>query len=131
MGNARSFKYYSLSGKEKNKVVNLIRGILSKEKHVLLAIIYESFVELSSFRDIDIAVYSLNTTLSYLVELAVKIEEKVKIPIDIVPINDLSTKFKQYVLTRGLVVFERTPGLYEALLSQATDELILMEKLSN
>lgn len=128
MDNVRGFKYYSLSGKEKNKVINLIKEVLSKEKHVLLAIIFGSFIELSSFRDIDIAVYSLNTTLNYLAELAVKIEEKVKIPIDIVPISELSTKFKQYVLTKGLVIFERTPGLYEALLSQVADELMLMEK---
>jgi len=128
MDNVRGFKYYSLSGKEKNKVINLIKEVLSKEKHVLLAIIFGSFIELSSFRDIDIAVYSLNTTLNYLVELAVKIEEKVKLPIDIVPINELPTKFKQYILTKGLVIFERTPGLYEALLSQVADELMLMEK---
>ena len=57
-----------------------------------------------------------------------KVEEKVKIPVDIVPISELSTKFKQYVLTKGLVIFERTPGLYEALLSQVADELMVMEK---
>ncbi len=126
--NIKSLKYYSLSAEEKRKVIGLIREVLSKEEQVLLAIIFGSFVELSSFRDIDIAVYSLNTTLNYLTELAVKIEEKLKIPVDVVPINNLPSKFKHYVLIKGLVILEKNPGLYEALLSQVTDELTLMRK---
>lgn len=126
--NIKSLKYYSLSAEEKRKVIGLIREVLSKEEQVLLAIIFGSFVELSSFRDMDIAVYSLNTTLNYLTELAVKIEEKLKIPVDVVPINNLPSKFKHYVLIKGLVILEKNPGLYEALLSQVTDELTLMRK---
>ena len=126
--NIKSLKYYSLSAEEKRKVIGLIREILSKEEQVLLAIIFGSFIELSSFRDMDIAVYSLNTTLNYLTELAVKIEEKLKIPVDVVPINNLPSKFKHYVLIKGLVILEKNPGLYEALLSQVTDELTLMRK---
>lgn len=127
--NVKSLKYYSLSAKEKRKVIDLIKKILSKEEQVLLAIIFGSFIELNSFRDIDIAIYSLNTTLNYLTELAVKIEEKLEIPVDVVPINDLPSKFKQYILVKGLVILEKNPGLYEALLSQVTDELTLMRKL--
>lgn len=126
--NIKSLKYYSLSAEEKRKVIGLIREVLSKEEQVLLAIIFRSFIELSSFRDVDIAVYSLNTTLNYLAELAVKIEEKLKIPVDVVSINNLSSKFKQYILIKGLVILEKNPGLYEAPSSQVTDELTLMRK---
>jgi len=126
--NVKSLKYYSLSAKEKRKVIDLIKKILSKEEQVLLAVIFGSFIELNSFRDIDIAIYSLNTTLNYLTELAVKIEEKLEIPVDVVPINDLPSKFKQYILVKGLVILEKNPGLYEAFLSQVTDELTLMRK---
>lgn len=47
---------YTMSGKEKASIVEKIRGILA-EANVVSAIIFGSFIELDSFRDIDVDRY--------------------------------------------------------------------------
>jgi len=121
------YRYFRLSEHEKEKILEIIREVLEQEDKVLLAIVFGSFVELESFRDIDIAVYSLDSSLDYIVSLSIKLELKLDIPIDIVPLTEIDTYFRYYVLTRGKVILEKVPGLYEALLRQTEDELLTIE----
>ena len=90
-------------------------------------IAFGSFVDLESFRDIDIAVYSLDTSLDYIIGLAVRLELELGIPVDVVPITELDPRFKLRILSKGKVVLERAPGLYEALVREAEDEILSME----
>ncbi len=51
------------------------------------------------------------------------------IPVDIIHLNIIPTTFKYYVLAKGLVIYEKYPGIYEALLKQAIDEKYLLNHI--
>ena len=121
------YRYSRLSGEEKKRVLGEIRDALEREDKVLLTVVFGSFTELESFRDIDVAVYSLDASLDYLAKLNAELELRLGIPLDLVPLTELDPRFKLHVLTKGEVVLEKTPGLYEALLSQAHDEALGIE----
>ena len=119
------YRYYELSGEEREALIEAVRRVLGRDDRILLAVIFGSFVELESFRDIDIAVYAIGMELREIFELSARLEEEVKVPVDLL-LQELSPSFRHYILVNGLVV-ERVAGLYEALISQALDELTLME----
>ncbi len=121
--------YFSLNDEEKTKLISEIKETMFSNAQVLLAILFGSFIELDHFRDIDIAVYIPNATLKHIIRLSVELEKKLKIPVDVVPLNELPTKFKYNILLNGKVIVEKRKGLYEALLSQTLDELMIMEKI--
>jgi len=121
------YRYFRADRREKERILNRIRDMLMREDKVLLAIVFGSFVTLESFRDIDIAVYSLDTSLNYIAKLGAKLELELGIPVDIVPITELDPYFKRSILTKGRVILERVPGIYEALLREAEDEIMAME----
>ena len=118
------YRYYELSGEEREALIEAVRRVLGRDDRILLAVIFGSFVELESFRDIDIAVYAVGMELREIFKLSARLEEEVKVPVDL--LQELSPSFRHYILVNGLVV-ERVAGLYEALISQALDELTLME----
>ncbi len=120
------YRYYELSGEEREALIEAVRRVLGRDDRILLAVIFGSFVELESFRDIDIAVYAIGMELREIFELSARLEEEVKVPVDLL-LQELSPSFRHYILVNGLVVVERVAGLYEALISQALDELTLME----
>ena len=120
-------KYYKLSSEEKNRIIEKLRNILVAEG-VKLAILFGSFTEANSFRDIDIAIYLDDPEdINKILELATKLEEKLELPIDLTPLQALPPKLRLQVLTKGQILVEK-PGLYEATLTQTTDELTTMNK---
>jgi len=108
-------KYCRMDLEEKG-VIEKFREVLLAEG-VRLAVLFGSFVEVKSFRDIDVAVY-----LDRVLEIEVRLEERLGIPIDIAPLQSLPPKFRLRVLTKGLPIIEEL-GLYGAMLIQALDEL--------
>jgi len=117
-------RYYRLSKQEREAVIARIKAILEGEENVLLALLFGSFIELRSFRDIDIAVYTKGgEDLSKLLRHANRLEEEIGYPVDLVPLNAIPPTFRHYVLVRGVLLVEKEPGLYEALLLQTIDEL--------
>ncbi|MEM2795373.1 MAG: nucleotidyltransferase domain-containing protein [Thermofilaceae archaeon] len=122
------YRYYRLDPKEKEAVKKAVRKVL-EEGDVELAIIFGSFVELESFRDVDVAVYagSRELDLDAVIKLSVELEERLRIPVDVVPLDAISPSFRHYILARGKVVLEKRSGLYEALLMQTLDELAVLE----
>jgi len=117
------FRYYVVSREEREAIVAKVREVLEDEG-VLLAILFGSFVELDSFRDIDLAVYTRDyEDLSFIFRLANRLEEELGYPVDVVPLNIIPPRFRHYILTKGVVIVEEKPGLYEALLTQAMDEI--------
>jgi len=118
-------KYYRMDQEEKRRVVEKLREALLAES-IRLAILFGSFIEMESFRDIDIAVYLEDPQdLDRVLEIGVRLEEKLGIPIDIAPLQSLPPRFRLKVLTKGLPIIEE-PGLYEAMLIQTLDELVVM-----
>jgi len=120
------YKYHRLTGEEKAKLVKVIREVL-EGYGVELAIIFGSFVELESFRDIDIAIYKPNLDLNDVLRLSIELEEKLGIPVDVIPITEVNPQFRIRILARGLIVLEKA-GVYEYMLMRAFDESMLMEK---
>ena len=120
------YEYYRLSDQEKEAVIGRIVEVLRNE-NIPLALVFGSFVELNSFRDIDLAVYLRDADLDYLFRLADRLEDVVGYPVDVVPLSEISPKFRYYILTKGLVIWEEYSGLYEALLMQTLDELWILE----
>ena len=117
------FRYYVVSREEREAIVAKVREVLEDEG-VLLAILFGSFVELDSFRDIDLAVYTRDyEDLSFIFRLANRLEEELGYPVDVVPLNIIPPRFRHYILTKGVVIVEEKPGLYEALLAQTMDEI--------
>lgn len=122
---AEAYTYYTLGEGERVKVISKIREVLAKEG-VSLAVVFGSFVELDSFRDIDIAIYVRGgANIDKVIELANELEEVLGVPMDIVPIDEVEPNFRLNILRRGVVVLEE-PGVYEALLMQTIDELTLL-----
>ena len=120
----KRIKYYRLSKREREAITARIKAILEEEEDVLLALLFGSFIELYSFRDIDIAVYTKGSEdLHKLFRLANKLEEEIGYPVDLVPLNAIPPAFRHCILTKGALLVEKEPGLYEALLLQTVDEL--------
>ncbi|MEM0376853.1 MAG: nucleotidyltransferase domain-containing protein [Thermofilum sp.] len=121
------YRYYRLSPEEKRALKEAIRSTL-EGRGVELAIIFGSFTELESFRDVDVAVYARDSLdLDDAIKLAAELEERTRTPVDVVPLEKASPKLRHHILTKGEVLLEKQPGLYEALLMQTLDELATLE----
>jgi len=121
------YEYFWADKREKERILDKIRDMLMHEDKVTLAIVFGSFTTLESFRDIDIAVYSLDTSLDYIAKLGAKLELELGIPVDIIPITELDPHSKRNILTRGRIILEKAPGIYEALLRKTEDEIAAIE----
>ena len=123
------FRYYRVAREGREAIIAKIRKVLEDEG-VSLAVLFGSFVELDSFRDIDLAVYIRgDEDLSFIFRLANRLEEELGYPVDVVPLNTIPPRFRHYILTKGVVIVEREPGLYESLLIQAIDEIEELKRL--
>jgi len=110
--------YFSVDEKKKEKIVDTIREFL-KDK-IKLAYIFGSFLKRERIRDVDIAVYpaSFNEVLN----LGSKLELKLHMPVDILPLNALSPAFRLNVMLYGLpVIFDEV--MHNYLVSQAFSEI--------
>ncbi|MEM4640232.1 MAG: nucleotidyltransferase domain-containing protein [Thermofilum sp.] len=121
------YRYYRLSPEERRTLKEAIRSTL-EGRGVELAIIFGSFIELESFRDVDVAVYARGgLDLNDAIELAAELEERTRTPVDVVPLEKAPPRFRHHILTKGEVLLEKQPGLYEALLMLTLDELATLE----
>lgn len=116
-----AYRYYRGRRRE---VLEKLRKALEAEEKVLLAVVFGSFVKDRWYRDVDVAVYVTDRSLDYLLKLGAKLELELGVPVDVVPIEELSPTFRIKILTRGIVVVDKAPRLYEALLNMAHDDLI-------
>ena len=115
--------YRYLRGGEEEKLEKL-RKVLLEEGKVLLAVVFGSFVELESYRDVDVAVYSLDNSIGYLAKLDARLEEILGTPVDIVPLTELDPELQLKVLSKEVVVVEKQPGLYKALVKIAYEDML-------
>lgn len=76
----------------KEKIKNKIEDIIQKKEEILFAYLFGSFVDEETFNDIDVGIY-LDKNIKdkygtfYEIELSNQIEEKLKIPVDIINLN--------------------------------------------
>jgi predicted nucleotidyltransferase len=107
---------------EKERIVNLIKKVLTKDSRLVFAYVYGSFVTEESFRDIDIGIYMNNreenpfvissdikTQLSHLFKkegLSFTADH-----FDVKVINDAPFTFLKRVFKEGILLIDNDPDL--------------------
>jgi len=106
-------KYYELDEKEKEKVKAWLRQELAREKGVVFAYVYGGFVRRNFLRDIDVAVWvgEGEDPLYYTVDLSVKLEVELGIPVDVQVLNGAPLPFRYRVFAEGILLFSRDERL--------------------
>ena len=99
----------AISSGERKEIRKALRQLLEKEKGVLFAYLHGTFEEEGPFRDIDVAVYVEESLipkekgLDFEIITSMKLEEKVKMPVDLKVINYAPLGF-QYYSTAGTLL---------------------------
>jgi len=124
------FTFYDLLWSERLKVLEKIAEVLESRSEIELAVVYGSFVKRGArFRDIDVAVYLCEgpSSFDYLFELMDLLESVTGYRVDVVVLNDAPAYFGVRVLSKGVVLFERRPGLCLLLYKRFIEEKQALE----
>jgi len=118
------FRFFRLSPREKEVLIEKLRGELGKRREVVLVVVFGSFLKDYPFRDIDVAIYAapLEDSLDYKLRLEEELEEVISYPIDVVVLNDAPPWFMKKVLEEGRPIVVKQPLLLEKLYLKAIDE---------
>lgn len=92
----------------KEVILQKVKTIVCEQEEIIFAYIFGSFTEKEDYRDIDLAIYLDEThprvsNLFYDIELSRKIEEMVKIPVDIIVLNYAPDRLV-YRASKGLLL---------------------------
>jgi len=92
----------------KKEIAGKIDNLLRDRPEIIFAYIFGSFVENDPFNDIDLAIYvdkdqSLVKGIFYEIKLSNTLEEKIKIPVDVIKLNNASDSVI-YRATKGLLI---------------------------
>jgi predicted nucleotidyltransferase len=105
-------KLRDISPEERRGIQRILSGFLEGEEGILFAYLHGSFSEGRPFRDIDVAVLVEETKipqrkgLDFELRASIKLEERVKIPVDVKVINYAPLGF-QYHSTAGTMLMCR------------------------
>ena len=95
-------KLRDLNKEDREKIQKVLSQCLEKEREVIFAYLHGSFTEGKLFRDIDIAVFveekkvPKEKALDFEISLSLKLEEVIKMPIDVKVINYAPLAFQYY-----------------------------------
>lgn len=106
----------------KEKIINLIKEVLTKERRIVFAYIYGSFITAKDFRDIDIGIYLRNPVKNpYVVSSDIKIDlsrlskkrglKFTADDFDVRVINDAPFTFLKRVFEEGILIIDYDPEL--------------------
>jgi len=118
------FKFFRLSPREKEKLIEKLKDELGKREEIKLAVVFGSFLKDYPFRDIDVAIYAapLEDSLDYKLKLEDELEKAVGYPVDVAVLNDAPPWFVKKVLREGRPIVVKQPLLLEKLYLKAVDE---------
>jgi len=101
-------KLYSLSEKGKKNLTAHLKELLNKDKRILFAYVYGSFIENLPFHDIDIGIFirgiSEKEVTSFSIELSGMLSGQLKFPVDIRVLNFAPVPFR-FQAVRGKIIF--------------------------
>ena len=111
----KTFGTKIMDQEQKDFLISKITDLLLREKPILFAYLYGSFLGVGPFRDIDVAAYvdpaqfkSTDEMFSYGLSLAAKVDLTVSgVTVDVRLLNLAPTPFKFSVITKGKVIFTR------------------------
>ncbi|MBC7218376.1 MAG: nucleotidyltransferase domain-containing protein [Candidatus Caldatribacterium sp.] len=101
--------------REDKDLLEKVKGVLLLHEEIVFAYLFGSFAEGSSYRDIDIAVYCddkspLVHAPLYDVELSRELENVLRIPVDVVVLNN-APDYIVYRASRGILVKDTNENL--------------------
>ncbi|MEM2902158.1 MAG: nucleotidyltransferase domain-containing protein [Candidatus Bathyarchaeia archaeon] len=107
------FKRRELSAERRLKLLEEVRRRILGVDDVVFAYVYGSFVEGSSFRDLDIAVWIRDPEKAfyYTVDFSAWLGIEVGVSVDVQVLNEAPLPFKHYVFTRGKLLLSRDEEL--------------------
>jgi len=111
-------EYFLIRQDKKEKIVKKIIHTLTKEREIIFAYLFGSFLDGLSFRDIDIGIYIEKSrpeqTFDYELELCRKISKACNLPFDIVEVKVLNFAphpFLNSIFRDGKLLFSRNEKL--------------------
>ena len=103
-------QYYKIDDKRKENLINKLKALLVNEKQVKLAWLFGSVTRHESVRDIDVAVQAEpEFSFSEYLDLNVKIELELGIPVDMVEIRKVPESLRQNILKNGVLIKGKNP----------------------
>lgn len=93
---------------DKKTLLRKIEQFMDSRKEIVFAYVFGSFSEREVFNDIDIAVYTedtkgVTTSLWYEIELSTELEKILKIPVDVIRLNDANA-FVIHRASKGILI---------------------------
>lgn len=106
------FRTLHMEGEEKKRLLSRLKGLLEGIEGIVFAYTHGSFVELDTFRDIDVAIWvnDPENAFNYAVNLSAKLEAELEMPVDIHVTNNAPLPFKRHVFTRGELLLSVDEG---------------------
>jgi predicted nucleotidyltransferase len=107
-----------------NEVIDAVRRVLEGFDVVEVAVLFGSALRRGFVRDIDIGVITRKPlTLKEITHMASMIEEAVKVPVDLVPLNEAPPLLRYKALTEGVRLIVKDQRLYYYMLSESLMEV--------
>ncbi len=109
----RFLKERSIDEESKVDIVETIKNYLLHREDMVFAYLHGSFVETSSFRDIDVAIFLKRPEREMEIEsdLSYELTEKVGCPVEVRVINRAHVAFQMAVLKNGRAILSRSYDL--------------------
>ena len=124
MLNSDAITYYRLTPQAKDRILRNVKAVLSEFENVLFAYVFGGFVRRDSVRDLDVAVYACpGFSFDEFLDLGVKLELKLDMPVDVVPLHEAAPSFRFNILRTGIPVLVRDEVLSCRILAQTFSEL--------
>lgn len=129
-------EFYTLTKKEREKIMKKIKKDLSKRKEIVFAYLYGSFLKDPCFRDIDLGVYLNERVIkpekffSYQKKLGQELKIPAKYLLDLRILNEAPFSFLASVFSRGKLILSRDDLFLTDLIERVSAEEIASEAFS-
>jgi len=100
------FRALHVEDEKKEELSCGLKRLLGDVKGIIFAYVHGGFVELKSFRDLDVAIWieDPENAFDYTVNLSAKLEAELRIPVDIHGLNNAPLPFKRHVFVEGMLL---------------------------
>lgn len=116
--------YQKLTDSERDKKIESLKSCFEKNDRIRLAYVFGSFIRRNKVRDLDVAIYAAPPLeFDEFLKFGARIEQEIKMPVDLVQIRDLSSAFRYKVIKYGQPIVLKDRKLHNILKAQALSEL--------
>jgi hypothetical protein len=131
-------EYFNVKKHKKEDIIKKIINTLKKERGIIFAYLFGSFLDGLSFRDIDIGIYmeksSPEKTFDYELGLDLKISKACNLPFDIIDVKVLNfapQPFLNSIFKGGKLLFYRNEELLSDMIENSSLFALANEYISN